>query len=126
MKVLLQTNSHTIVYSYLTARALELAPKRVQEVVEKIPKMQWEIITDVSKKAFDLASLKEDALTKNFEDDAQHIALATISQVDILVSWNFKHMVNFFKIKHYNEVNLKHGYAPIDIRSPKEVLIWKK
>lgn len=38
-----------------------------------------------------------------------------------MVSWNFRHMVNFFRIKQYNSINLKFGYQTIDIRTPKEV-----
>jgi hypothetical protein len=45
----------------------------------------------------------------------------SILKVDSLVSWNFKHMVNFFRIRQYNSINLKFGYATIDIRTPKEV-----
>lgn len=48
---------------------------------------------------------------------------ATINKADILVSWNFKHIVNVFRIRGYNAVNLKLGYSQIDIRSPKEIII---
>jgi len=65
-------------------------------------------------------------LTKKFESDAQHIAIATILRVDSLVSWNFKHMVNFFRIKQYNSINLKFEYSEIDIRTPKEVTYENK
>ena len=54
--------------------------------------------------------------------DAQHIAMATIANVDALVSWNFKHVVNLSRIHAYHDVNLKLGYARIEIRSPREVL----
>ena len=57
--------------------------------------------------------------------DAQHIAIATILKVDSLVSWNYKHMVNFFRIRLFNSINLKYGYSTIDIRTPKEVIYEK-
>ncbi len=53
-------------------------------------------------------------------NDAYHIALATVNRLDVLVSWNFKHIVNFDKIKLFNSVNLRLGYPIIDIRSPLE------
>lgn len=53
--------------------------------------------------------------------DAQHISISTILKIESLVSWNFKHMVNFFRIKQYNLINHKFGYSMIDIRTPKEV-----
>ncbi len=63
----------------------------------------------------------EGALSQKFHSDAQHIAISSILKVDSLVSWNFKHMVNFFRIRQYNSINLKFGYSTIDIRTPKEV-----
>ena len=54
--------------------------------------------------------------------DAQHIAMATIGRVDVLVSWNYKHIVNLERIHGYNSVNLRTGYPMIEIRTPREVL----
>ena len=50
-----------------------------------------------------------------------HIALATIAEVDAIVSWNFKHIVHFEKIQKFNAVNIEMGYKPISIYSPREV-----
>ena len=77
----------------------------------------------LTKETDDLAEcyLKEKILSQNYADDALHIALATVAQVDILVSWNFKHIVNFGKIRQFNGVNMRHGYNTIQIYSPREV-----
>ena len=56
-----------------------------------------------------------------------HIAFASVYKADVLVSWNFKHIVNFSKIHLINAVNLENNYSIIDIRSPMEVIEqWKK
>ena len=55
-------------------------------------------------------------------DDCLHIALATLAKADVLVSWNFKHIVNVTRIRGYNSVNMKLEYAQIDIRTPYEVI----
>ena len=60
-------------------------------------------------------------LTPKFYDDATHIALATLADVDPLVSWNFRHIVHYDKIRLFNAVNLERGYKPIQIYSPREV-----
>ncbi len=57
--------------------------------------------------------------------DAQHIALATISRVDVLVSWNFKHIVNLQRIHGYNSVNLRFGYPLLEVRTPQEVVSYE-
>ena len=53
--------------------------------------------------------------------DCQHIVLATINIVDVLASWNFKHIVNLERIRGYNSINIREGYKMIEIRSPKEI-----
>jgi len=68
------------------------------------------------------AYLKEKNLTPKWEDDALHVALATIHQCDKIVSWNFKHIVNFKKIPLYNAVNILNGYQSVAIYSPLEVV----
>jgi hypothetical protein len=66
--------------------------------------------------------IKEGAINRSSEEDALHIAIATVNKVDVLVSWNFKHIVNLDRIRKYNAVNLKYGYSIIEIRSPREIL----
>jgi len=65
--------------------------------------------------------LKRKILTPKFYDDIMHIALATIANVDIVVSWNFKHIVHFDKIRQFNGVNIELGYNTLQIYSPREV-----
>ena len=57
-------------------------------------------------------------------EDCQHIAVATINKVDVLASWNFKHIVNLTRIKGYNAVNLKNGYITLEIRNPRELIVY--
>ncbi|MEI6184202.1 MAG: PIN domain protein [Bacteroidota bacterium] len=113
----------SIVLSDLTLRELIPAPERVKALTFTIPDSQLELVA-LSEEAEILANhyLSEGILSVKYESDAQHIAMATILKVDSLVSWNFKHMVNFFRIKQYNSINLKFGYQTIDIRTPKEVI----
>ena len=51
------------------------------------------------------------------------MALATVSGCRLIVSWNFKHIVNFQKIPLYNGVNQASGYGPIGIHTPPEVIV---
>jgi len=57
--------------------------------------------------------------------DMTHIALATLAQVDALVSWNFKHVVRLEKIRLFNAVNVELGHQPLSIRSPREVATYE-
>ncbi|MBI5474867.1 MAG: PIN domain-containing protein [Ignavibacteriae bacterium] len=113
----------SIVVSEVTMQELLEAPEDVQNLLARVPAANLDIVTP-SAEALTLAEryVQEGALAEKFISDAQHIAVATIERVDSLVSWNFKHMVNFFRIRQYNAINLKNGYSLIDIRSPREVV----
>lgn len=65
-------------------------------------------------------------LTPKFFNDGLHIAIATVNKIDLLVSWNFKHIVHFNKIHLFNAVNMEMGYKPIDIYSPREVTTYEQ
>ena len=81
-------------------------------------------MVSVTEDAYNLAEnyINEKVVGETSFDDCVHIATATIHKVDYLISWNFKHIVNVFRIKGYNAVNLKNGYIQLDIRSPKEII----
>jgi predicted nucleic acid-binding protein len=59
------------------------------------------------------------------KDDAAHVAAATVAGAELIVSWNFRHIVHFDKIRHYNEVNTAHGFSVVDIHSPLEVVEYE-
>ena len=112
-----------LVLSELTLRELEPAPLAVREVLATVPESSIEVVR-LSPAADELARryLAEGILKANMLADAQHIAMATVANVDALVSWNFRHVVNLPRIHQYHGVNAKLGYPTIEIRSPREVL----
>ena len=112
----------TLVVSAVTLQELEGAPQAVREVLHAIGTEDLEVIV-VTEEVGELADryIESGALSAAMRADAQHIAAATVSDVDVLASWNFKHMVNLTRIRQYNEVNLRMGYPVVDIRSPMEL-----
>lgn len=114
---------HTLVISNITLSELEKAPMNVRELYDEIPEkyIEYVMLNDESEK---LAQhyFEEGIISKKSFMDANHIAIATVNRVEVLISWNFKHMVNLIRIRSYNSVNLKYGYQLIDIRNPLEVI----
>jgi len=111
------------VLSDITLQELEIAPEAVKSQLKELAPDCREYVT-LDGEAVQLAQayLREGVLTEKYLLDAQHIAVATLGRVDVVVSWNFKHIVNLNRIRLYNSVNLKLGYPMIEIRSPREVL----
>lgn len=102
---------------------LERAPERVKNLLYQYPNAFFERVslTEEAKKLGELY-VKENVVGQTSVEDCYHIALATINNVDVLASWNFKHIVNFNRIKGYNAVNLKNGYNLLEIRNPKDLI----
>jgi predicted nucleic acid-binding protein len=113
----------TAVVSDVVFEEIAGASEKIQNVLKKIPEENIQVIQR-NKEAQDLSLqyINAKAISPKFSDDALHIAIATINNVDLLVSWNFKHIVNYNRILKYNAINLLNGYKHLEIRSPKEVV----
>jgi predicted nucleic acid-binding protein len=115
------------VVSDITLDELSDAPKRVQDIFASIPDDSLEIVTsDAGSRDLAEQYIIEKAVSGKFYEDAMHIAIATIKQVNVLASWNFKHIVNLERIRMYNSVNLKNGYWILEIRTPREILKFEE
>lgn len=101
------------------------APVNVQILYAELVSGSAEVLT-VNRSALELAEAYQQRgiLTPKFYNDGVHIALATVADVDLLVSWNFKHVVHYDKIRKFNAVNLEWGYKPLQIFSPREVVSY--
>ena len=116
-----------ILVSDLLEAELLRAPAFVKDFLVKIPNKQIERVK-LLPEATELADKYIDAgvVGKTSRADCQHIAIATICKADVLVSWNFKHIVNLERIRGYNGINYQMGYNMIEIRTPKEIMIYGK
>lgn len=122
----LENNEVIFVVSDLLDLELINAPQHVREHLLKYSadKFQRVELTEEAVKLAD-AYIDEKVVGKTSLEDCRHIALATINKVDVLASWNFKHIVNLVKIKGYNSVNLRLGYFMLEIRSPKDLVKYE-
>lgn len=59
--------------------------------------------------------------TETMRNDALHAAAAAVLRADVLLSWNFRHLVNRRRRLAVNAVNVAGGFATVDIISPPEI-----
>lgn len=118
-----RAGKHVIWLSEVTARELRSAPPEVRKFVAELPE---ECLREL---AFteEMATLRDAYLVakvvgRRWSDDAAHVAAATVARADLIVSWNFKHIVKWEKIRAFNAVNLSLGYPTMTILSPREVI----
>src|SRR5436305_5299550 len=116
------TGKFVLVLSDLTVQELAAAPEEVRSHLGTVPEQHIEVLQlDAEAKELAEAYITEGVIMERMRADAQHIATATVARVDVVVSWNFKHIVNLYRIHGYNSVNLRRGYPTLEIRAPREI-----
>jgi predicted nucleic acid-binding protein len=115
-----------ILLSGVLQKELEPAPEKIVKLVTEL-KAEYTEFLDEDEDAVELATeyIAEEVVGQTSYADCLHIALATISRADLLVSWNFKHIVNIERIRGYNSINIKNGYKQLEIRSPRDLMHYE-
>lgn len=115
-----------LLYSDVIDDELTSAPDEVIRFVKSIPDSRL-LNINLNDEAIALAEryVAENVVGPSSMADCFHIAIATIQKADLLVSWNFKHIVNIERIQGYNAVNLKYGFHTLEIRNPREAFEYE-
>lgn len=118
-----RAGKYKIVFSMITAGELDQAPTQVRRLVSDLPPGSVERLVFTREMA-DLrdAYLEAGVVGVRWIDDAAHVAAATVARADLLISWNFRHLVQWERTRAFNSVNLRLGYPVMTILSPAEVI----
>ena len=117
-----KAGEYHLLVSQITLDELLAAPESVRQVLDSLPEGSFsELPIEDEVRALANAYVAGGALGRASLEDASHVAAATVGGADLIVSWNFRHLVNYTRIQRFNAVNLLNGYRTIDIRSPREV-----
>ena len=111
-----------LVVSEVTELELAGAREEVRAVLTNLPAEAVERV-ELTEEARTLAQhyITAGVISPKMLADARHIGIATVQRVDVLASWNFKHIVNLRRVHGYNSINLREGYPLLEIRSPREL-----
>ena len=71
----------------------------------------------------DVKALAEEYVTRGifpvrYIEDAVHITVASLNSLDVLISWNFEHIVKLKTKREVNVVNVLLGYDQLEIVEP--------
>lgn len=119
---MVKSGKFRLVTSVVVRSELSFAPPGVRMLFNRLAKVADMAAVSNESLALRNAYVKAEIVSENCLDDALHVALATVSGCGLIVSWNFKHIVNFKKIPLYNGINGANGYPSISIHSPLEVI----
>ena len=119
----LEKREVVFVLSDVLKKELLHAPSQARNLLQQYEKHCFEHV-ELTQEAELLANcyIAEKVVGATNLADCQHIAIATINKVDVLASWNFKHIVNYRAMTAVEAVNIKEGYAPLRILSPSMLL----
>jgi len=113
---------YLVLISDITLAELDRAPEKVRQVFADLPDgCVEEIRIDDEVNALAQAYIDVGVLDGSSRADAAHVAAATVARADLVLSWNFRHIVNYERIRGFNGVNALNGYPQIEIRSPMEI-----
>lgn len=113
---------YVLLVSRTTTTELEEAPQRVREYLDNLPRHRIEHVSPGPEvETLADAYIAAGALDTANRTGAIHVAAATVAGAELVLSWNFKHIVRYDRIRKFNGVNALNGYHALDIRSPLEV-----
>jgi len=107
-----------VVLQEIAAAPEEKARKLMALVNESRP---MELAFDEECRELAAEYIKRGIIPQKYEDDAFHIAIATVNNLDAIISWNFQHIVKLKTKREVTGTNLLLGYKELDIYSPLEV-----
>ncbi len=122
---LVRAGRFSLLISDVTRQEISLAPDAVQVYFDQLLAFVRLLPVDEPVLALRDAYVAAGILTAKWANDAAHVAAATVAGADLIVSWNFRHIVHFDKIRLYNAVNAMKGFRPLEIRSPLEVIDYE-
>ncbi len=102
----------------------EIKQGDVIEAQKRLKTVEYLTTLETSQAIDKLAQLLIDsgAVPPKSRSDAQHISIATVHNLDYLISWNFKHIVNELKQQHIYRVCRSAGYTPVNLCTPLDLI----
>ncbi len=122
---LVRRGKFELLVSDISRKEIAAAPAQVRSIFEEMLPLLRMVAVDEEVLRLRDAYVAAGIVSEKWADDAGHVAAATIGGADLIVSWNFRHIVHFDRIRQYNAISILNGYREIDIRSPVEVIDYE-
>jgi predicted nucleic acid-binding protein len=99
------------------------SPKRRERLLSLIKTYSLSLI-EVTLESIALAGkyTERKIFPQKYRDDGLHIAVATVHRLEVVVSWNLRHMVKLKTRRGVKAINLMEGYEEIEICTPLKVI----
>ena len=119
-----RSGKYEVFISEVVSMEINKAPKevaiRLSDLIEELNPER--LAVDENTQALAKRYVKEGIIPVKYGDDALHIAVASVNNLDVIVSWNFTHIVKVKTKREVTGINALLGYKEIEIYSPWEVV----
>ena len=121
-----KSDRFTLMTSALVEAEIEPAPEKIRSFFRDF--LTFARVVEIKQPALQLRSeyIRAGIVTQKSMNDALHVAIASVNNCNLIVSWNFKHIVHFDKIPKYNAITILKNYNKIGIYSPMEVIDYEQ
>jgi predicted nucleic acid-binding protein len=114
----IDSGSYELYISVITVEEIDrmVNVQKKQSIKELLLTYEMKLL-ELTDNALNLASayMKHGAIPKSEPEDAYHIAIATVNNIEAMASWNFKHIVSINPIKKIHKINHASNYPIIEI-----------
>jgi len=120
----LRLSAHELFISPVMTKEIAKTRSPRREPLEKAVVDLRATMLSVSPEAEVLATRYAQAriIPARFQDDLLHVAVGVCYRLDMIVSWNMKHLANPKKVALINAVNRQYGWPLMRIHTPQEVM----
>ncbi len=121
---LVQQGQYEVFISAVVVKEINDAPGPKRDQLGELIKTCQVAELEITGEADELAKsyMSRGIVPEKKEDDALHVAIATVAEMDALVTWNFQHLANLRKAELFHSVSLEMGYfKKLEIITPMEV-----
>ena len=113
-----------VLISQIVSDEIERAPNPLRENIQALIQKISPVVIPITEEVISLSReyIRAGVLSERHQNDCLHVAFATISECDFLLSWNFHHLANLHRASRFVAVNTLLGYTKrLVICNPLEV-----
>jgi predicted nucleic acid-binding protein len=109
-----------VVISDVTEAEIDACGESKRDILNRYLREIDYTVVEVDERTIEIASRFIDLgiLRRKSFDDCRHIAAAIVSGCDVIVSWNFRHIVNIKTMKGVKAITALEGYNDVLIFDP--------
>jgi len=116
-----QIKNYDVYISDIVVAELQMADAPLVEKFNKVVANFHILIATDEAQALAKTYIEQEVFPAKYFDDALHVAICSVNEIGLLLSWNFRHLVKVKTRKMVSAINIMKDYSPVEIIAPPEL-----